>query len=94
MKWRAKINGFTDDGSPVIGNIWRLYDTMGIPLDFVFDRLWKWGAWPDWAELYADMVVAGKKRTRAIAMLKEAVADTEYPPEIKEEILKRLEVLR
>jgi hypothetical protein len=46
--------GFTPDGIPLLGGIYRLKDQEGFPVDMAYELCRDKGVCPDWAEFLAD----------------------------------------
>lgn len=86
------LKGKTPNGTKVVGGIYAVYETHGIPLDVLLTNLASQKAIPCWVSLYLDMTKAGIKPGRAVSMLSSAVNDA-YPHELRDVIVKRLKGL-
>jgi hypothetical protein len=54
MKTEIYQTGFTKDGSPLIGGIWKMKTEVGFPVDLSILEIQQRGGAPDWAEMLAD----------------------------------------
>ena len=83
--------GVTPDGIKIVDGIFKMFDTLGLPLADLFELCEARGMWPSMPHFYADAMEAGWKHKTVILRLREALGDvkgTEYA----EEVIKRLEV--
>lgn len=58
------------------------YETHGLPLDIILDRLRQDGLQPDWEHLYEGMLEAGWHPDRTFRRLQQLVGDV-YGPEFR-----------
>ena len=56
-----KQTGITTDGKTVIGGMFKMYDTLGLPLDVVFELCKENGFVIDWLDFYWDTKEGGWK---------------------------------
>ncbi len=88
-----KLVGKTTDGHLVVGGIYSLFETRGVPLSEIIAELWsRHGMVPDWVGLVFDQIVAGRKPARAIEAAIAAVRDSDcYPAALEAGVLRVLE---
>lgn len=84
------ITGYTEDNQMVVGGVWSLYETHGLPLDIIFDvcieRKWI----PGWIDLYKEMKKSGMEHSRILSKLEEAINDS-FGKEYGDTVISRLE---
>lgn len=85
MIWR----GVTEDGRSVMGGVFALYDTHGLPLEVAFEALRERGMVPSWVEFFDDARAAGWPYRRVLARLSEALGDV-YGPAFRDVVVGRL----
>lgn len=68
--------GYTVDNKPVIGGVWKTYETYGLPLDIIFDVCIRRDWIPSWIDLYKDMKESGMEHSRILSKLEEAINDS------------------
>lgn len=70
------IIGYTEADETVVGGIWKIYETHGLPLDIIFDLCIQRKWIPGWIDLYQDMIKSGMEHTRILSKLEEAINDS------------------
>jgi hypothetical protein len=86
-----KVVGKTEDGRLVVSGVFRYYETIGIPLDVLFDCLRQKRFIPDWLSFYAEAIRAGMQHDRILAKLEPALSDA-FGGEFRDRVIKTLEV--
>lgn len=86
-----KIVGRTTDGKDVVAGVYRFFETVGLPLDIVFDELRNRNAIPSWLHFYSEAQAAGLSHDRIISKLEEAVLDC-YGAEFCRVVCETLEI--
>ena len=84
--------GVTPDGIIVVDGIFKMFDTLGLPLADLFELCLSRNMWPSMPHFYDDAIKAGWKHKTIILRLRESLGDvkgTEYA----EEVIKRLEAM-
>lgn len=89
MKKQFKVVGKTTDNKLVVTEVYKLYETHGIPLDIIFEFLNNHNMIPDWNMFCIEATNAGIKIERVLGMLADPISDT-YGPEYREYILNKL----
>ena len=84
--------GITKDGIPVMGGVFKFYETQGVPLDTILfaaiDQKWI----PDWIDFYKSATLAGMKHDRVISKLEEGISDS-FGSEIASIVISKLNSL-
>jgi alanyl-tRNA synthetase len=70
------IVGYTEAKEAVVGGLWKMYETYGIPLDIIFDACMRRNSIPGWIDLYQDMKKSGMEHGRILSKLEEAINDS------------------
>lgn len=70
------IIGYTESNETVIGGVWKIYETYGLPLDIIFDICLRRKWIPGWINLYEDMRNSGMEHGRILSKLEEAINDS------------------
>lgn len=83
-----KLVGKTTEGIPVVGGLYDLYQTFGIPLSIVIEHFENKGWVVSPFELACEMYVNGVKRS---SIANKVVDGFERSPEWKAEVTKRIE---
>lgn len=83
--------GETIDGRIVVANLFFLYDTLGMPLADVIDRLIDADIQPCWTSFYRDAKNAGWKDKTILSRLEEGILDT-YGTDYWEQVQLRFEL--
>ena len=83
------IHGKTKDRT-VIGGVFGMFDTHGLPLDMVLDQCKAHGLIPSWMQFYLDATNAGWTHDTIIGRLSEAIADV-HGEDFRDEVITRLE---
>jgi hypothetical protein len=83
-KRSLEITGKTEDGKLVIGGVFKLLDTHGIPLEITLDKLNESNMICDWIQFWKDGIKAGWPPKRILITLTSVVGDV-YGPEFREE---------
>lgn len=85
-------SGITSEGNLVISGVYKLYETIGLPLDVIFtcfrERNWV----PDWIDFYLGAVASGMEHTRIISKLEEAISDS-FGKEWADVVISRLNIV-
>lgn len=79
-----KLVGKTRDGRLVVQGVFAFFETYGLPLDIILDRLRSNNIVPDWAHMYDSMVGAGWHPERTLRRLQQIVGDV-YGPWFRKE---------
>ncbi len=74
-----RVNGATPEGKPVIGGVFALYETHGVPLDVIIGLLAERNSVPDWMEFYRAAKKAGIDHRKIVMMLRDAAGDALGP---------------
>jgi len=75
----------------VIKGVYRLYETSGIPLDFIFDFIHSNGMTISWLDLHEEAQANGMKHKRILSKLEEPITNI-WGEEYWEIVKKKLEV--
>src|SRR5271170_5576548 len=67
--------GMTSENKQIIGGVYSLYETTGLPLDVILDCIHRKNAMVSWIHFYKEARSAGMKHRRILAKLKEAICD-------------------
>ncbi len=70
------IVGYTEANETVVGGLWKIYETHGLPLDIIFDVCKQRNWIPGWIDLYEDMKKSGMEHGRIFSKLEEAINDS------------------
>lgn len=73
------ITGKTQDGRQVVGGVFKLFDTFGIPLDMVLMNLEDHGLVVDWPDFIEAALIQGWKMKTVVSRLGEAIPDVHGP---------------
>lgn len=84
------LTGYTTDGKPVYGGVYKFYETHGIPLDIIFNIFIERDWIPDWIDIYKSALSGGMKHDRIISKLEEAISDS-YGKEYCDAVISRLD---
>lgn len=84
--------GETPDGKPVVDQVYREYETSGVPLEIILSILADRGAVVCWISLYREARRAGMQHSRILSKLDEAVSDG-YGGVVRDEVLRVLKLL-
>jgi hypothetical protein len=77
--------GTTEDGRIVVGNVFKLSDTHGVPLEIILDVFERKGIVIDWIEYTKDCIKSGWKLDTIIRKVEYPLADVhgnEYANEV------------
>src|ERR1700723_1546697 len=66
----------TSNDTVIVGGIWKMYETHGLPLDAIFILCMEKNWIPCWLTLYNDMLASGMKHGRIISKLEESISDS------------------
>jgi len=69
------IIGETTDDKIVVKGLFKMYDTLGLPLEVMFDELQAKGIVPSWIDFYNEAKEAGWKHKTIISRLSESIFD-------------------
>lgn len=86
------IVGETTDGKSVVSGVFKMYDTLGLPLADIFEQLSLRNMLPSFPHLYNEAIAAGWKHKTILLRLREALGDV-YGSEFAEEVTRRLELM-
>ena len=81
--------GETKDELTVVGNVFRLSDTHGLPLETILDFFESRGIVIDWIEYYHDCINAGWKDKTIIQKIEYPLQDV-YGHKHSDEVMQRL----
>jgi alanyl-tRNA synthetase len=85
-------SGITEDNKLVFSNVYKFYETHGLPLDVIFNIFLDKGYLPDWIDFYKSALSAGMQHTRIISKLEEAICDS-FGNEFSDVVIFRLDNL-
>ena len=60
----------------IVGGIWKMFESNGLPLDIIFSLCIEKNWIPCWITLYNEMLASGMKHDRIISKLEEALCDS------------------
>ena len=84
-------NGQTEDYKAVMGDIFRLVGTHGLPLEIILMKFQEWNYVVDWVEYIKDAMKDGAKLRTIKGRILSAVADV-YGPKYRDEVEKRIDI--
>jgi hypothetical protein len=84
--------GITTEGKPVVAQVYREYETSGVPLEVLLSILNDRGMVVCWISLYREARLGGMKHSRILSMLDTAVSDS-YGGLVRDEVLRVLRLL-
>jgi len=87
-----KIIGKTKDGVYVVGDIFKMFDTTGLPLTDLFMMCQQNNMQPCWIDFYNQSMTAGWKHKTVTSRLREALCDC-YGVEYRDVVISRLDEL-
>lgn len=70
-----EVIGKTEDGRLVVKGIYRMYETSGVALDFLFDYIFSNNMIVSWIDLYKEAQLNGMKHKRILTKLEEPVTN-------------------
>jgi hypothetical protein len=70
-----EIVGVTPDGKEVVSGVFRVFDTMGLPLDTVFDLCEQHKLVPSWIHFYDDAIKQGWSEKTIMNRLETSICD-------------------
>lgn len=88
-KVRLRKVGETQEGTPVIGDVYRFCETHGVPLEDVVDILHEKGVLVDWLDYARTALKAGMKLDRVLSRVDVAACDA-YGPDHRDVVISRL----
>lgn len=65
----------TSDNKPLLKGVYKTYETIGLPLDILFECIKNKGAMISWYHFYREAYAAGMSHERILSKLEEAVSD-------------------
>lgn len=71
--------GKTDDGRNVVGNVFALYNSRGVPLDIVFEYIRTHGALVCWMTFLMDARKCGWKDEKILRTIETSLLDSGHP---------------
>jgi hypothetical protein len=86
-------SGITTEGKRVVSGLYKLYETIGLPLDIILSVFHQKDWIPDWINFYCAALSAGMRHTRIISKLQEAISDV-YGSEWSDIITSKLNTLQ
>jgi hypothetical protein len=86
------VVGETTDGKIVLANVYRFFETHGMPLDILLGMLLTKNAIPCWVSFYKEALAAGMKHERVLSKLDEALSDV-FDPSFRDVVVERLRIL-
>lgn len=86
------ISGKTEEGKLVISGVFKLYDTLGLPLEILFMEMKKNDLVPDWVDFYNCAIAQGWKKKTILSRLGTAIRAS-YGKEFELYVLKILDNL-
>ena len=84
------VIGKTEDGKPVVGGVFEMFDTHGLPFTVIFMLCDKLGVIPCWLTLYNVADAHGWSHDTIMKRLTEAIQDV-YPMEWGKVVIQRLD---
>lgn len=75
MKSKLKQTGETIDGVMALSNVFKLYDTNGVPLELIVEKFKNEGVLVAWDIFYEDALKAGWKKSNIEAKMLAAIND-------------------
>ena len=92
-KNNPQIIGFTPENHRVINGVFRMFDTMGLPLDIILDQLNARNIVPSWKDFFKDAFKAGWTLKTTMNRVNIAVRDA-YLPDHADAVIERLNLLQ
>ena len=86
------VVGRTEDGKTVYAEVYKFYETHGMPLDILFAMIRDKNAIPCWMSFHREAKSAGMKHERVLSKLDEALSDV-YGASFRDVVIKRLQAL-
>ena len=83
------IVGKTTDGKYTISGIFKMFDTLGLPLDVIFQICVEKNMMPSWIHFYNEARAAGWKHKTIISRLSDSINDV-YGKEFSDVVITRL----
>ena len=87
-----QIVGKTEDGQKVVSGVFKLFDTLGLPLEDVFTQCKKNNYLPSWTHFYNDAMKQGWKHKTIMTKLKDSMYGI-YEDEWVKVVLERIAIL-
>ena len=84
------VVGTTAEGKPVVAGMYTFYETQGLPLEMLLDKIREEGLQPSWPHTYVEMLLAGIESSRAIGRLEAIIVDAGWDPGTRDEVINRL----
>lgn len=85
--------GVTPEDKKAIDGVFRMFDTIGLPLDIILDQLHERDLVVSWKHFFRDALKAGWTLKTTMNRVTIAVRDA-YLPDYADEVVKRLELLK
>jgi alanyl-tRNA synthetase len=89
MKNHVKVVGKTEDGELVVSGIFKIFDTLGLPLDVIFDLCKTSNMLPSWIHFYDEATSYGWKDKTIVNRLETNIRDV-YGKEYADTVMCRL----
>lgn len=83
------VVGVTPEGKEVVSGVFRVFDTIGLPLDTVFDLCEQHKLVPSWIHFYQDAIQQGWSEKTILNRLETSICDA-YGKDYWLEVEKRL----
>lgn len=71
-----EIVGRTVEGKPVVAGVYRVFETLGLPLEVVLQVVHDKDMVPCWMSLYREAKAAGMQHDRILSKLDPAISDS------------------
>lgn len=84
--------GKTSDGKLILGGIYKLHETWGVPLSEIFNFLIRNNSIPNWIDLYRDMRLAKIDHHHILVRLKDEIDDS-FGLEWSEVVIQQLKLI-
>lgn len=88
---KFNIVGITPEGVHVVDNVFRIFDTDGLPLDELFYQCKEHNLMPSWINFYEDARLQGWSHKTIMNRLEVSIRDV-YGKEFSDGVLERLQL--
>lgn len=85
-----ELVGKTSDGQFVVAGVFKMYDTIGLPLDILFCECAKDKIMPSWNHFYEEATKSGWKHKTIISRLSETIFEA-WGKEFRDTVIDRLQ---
>ena len=86
---KINIVSYTIDDRISVSGLFGLYESVGLPLEFIFDYLKDQNIQPSWLHLYSEMYNSGISKKAIIAKLSESIYEA-YGSEYRDYVINKL----